>query len=665
MVDSLIASFSELIIVNVEATGRNLGAGSFGSVAETEWNGTVCAAKQLHVSVMNDVPPKEIDSLMASFHHECKTWAKLRHPNVVQLLGVYFHPDFRMPWLVMEKMDTSLNNYLDKQDKTAFRLLQKTCVLRQVAQALAYLHGHRPPLVHHDLSTNNILLNEVTFVTKLTDFGMARALSSSTKSFTRTNTVKGTLAFLPPEAMSSQPHFNEKLDVFSFGNVIASTLSHIWPKPSQPTRHEGDSLVALTEYERRQHCISLFDDIEREFFVPLVRDCLENRADRRPPSVVLVHRLCELESVLPDVVSEACPSSSLVGDNCGLMGKIQALEQELRESCCDRIRLLQENTKLKQDSAKLQKVLKEREREMNELREAMAHFKTNGVSANGFERSSDESFQAIGECKRTFEETTGESEFECVAVSSREGLVAVTEEGKKCVTLFDQEGRLIRSFGSPGQERGQFSDWMSGIAFDRHGNIVVSDTDNQRLQVFSIQGNLLRVIPKPPSLDTSFSPHGVCTDESSGLIFTCDTKSNSIAVFKENGNFCRSFGSKGTEGGRFLSPWDVAMGQDGLLYISDRNNSRIQIFTTDGVYVSGFDTLYEPCYLDVTASGHIIASSGWTAKVMVYTTVGNLVHVFGEKGTGEGEIKNVHGIAVDSAGIIYIADRGNKKLKVF
>ena len=104
----------------------------------------------------------------------------------------------RLPVLVMEKMDTSLRTYLEDHSKEQFPLQQKAFVLRQVIQALVYLHSQNPPLVHHDLSPNNVLLNVASFVTKVSDFGMSRAINSST--FTRRSSIKVTLAFMPPEA---------------------------------------------------------------------------------------------------------------------------------------------------------------------------------------------------------------------------------------------------------------------------------------------------------------------------------------------------------------------------------------------------------------------------------------------------------------------------------
>ena len=137
------------------------------------------------------------------------TWSKLRHPGVVQFLGVFMEGRSRLPVLVMEKMDTSLRTYLEDHSKEEFPLHQKVFVLRQVTQALAYLHSQNPPLVHHDLSPNNVLLNVVSFVAKVSDFGMSLAINPSALS--RKSSVKGTLAFMAPEALHDPPRYNKKL----------------------------------------------------------------------------------------------------------------------------------------------------------------------------------------------------------------------------------------------------------------------------------------------------------------------------------------------------------------------------------------------------------------------------------------------------------------------
>ena len=289
--------FHGLIITNLVFTDIKLGRGADATVYAVEWNGTVCAAKRLHEILLEDESPGGADKLISNFEEECLTWSKLRHPGVVQFLGVHLERMSRLPVFVMEKMDTSLRRYLEDHSKEEFTLHLKVIVLRQVTQALAYLHGKNPPLVHHDLSTNNILLNVVSLVTKVSDFGMSRAISPS--ALTRKSSIKGTLAFMAPEALQKVPKYDTKLDVFSFSNVVISTLTHEWPDPEAPTKYEGGQLIALSELQRREHCTELFTAQEKQLFLPIVCRCLDNRPDERPSSVMLVQELRRIESSLP------------------------------------------------------------------------------------------------------------------------------------------------------------------------------------------------------------------------------------------------------------------------------------------------------------------------------------------------------------------------------
>ena len=289
--------FSSLRISDLALTDTQLGVGSDATVFEVNWNGTMCAGKRLHTILLQDQSPGGAEKLIANFEAECITWSKLRHPGVVQFFGVYLERGSRLPVLVMEKMDTSLRRYLEDHSKKEFPLHLKALVLRQICQALAYLHGQNPPLVHHDLSPNNVLLNVVSFVTKLTDFGMSRAINPSALS--RKSSVKGTVAFMAPEALHNPPRYNETLDVFSFGNIILSTLTHEWPNPGPPNRYEGDVFVGITELQRRDYLAEMFTPQEKELFLPTVCQCLENRPDKRPSSAVLVRELRRIESSLP------------------------------------------------------------------------------------------------------------------------------------------------------------------------------------------------------------------------------------------------------------------------------------------------------------------------------------------------------------------------------
>ena len=289
--------FPGLLISNLVFTNTKLGRGADATVYEVSWNGTPCAAKRLHEILLEDESPGGTEKLLGNFEAECVTWSKLRHPGVVQFLGVYLERGSRLPVLIMEKMDTSLRKYLEDHSKEEFPLHLKAFVLRQITQALVYLHDQNPPLVHHDLSPNNVLLNMVSFVTKLTDFGMSRAINPS--AISQKSSIKGTPAFMSPEALQTPPRYNEKLDIFSFGNVILSTVTHEWPEPCLPTQYKGGHLIALDEFQRRERYVEMFTAQEKQLFLPTVRQCLEYQPDKRPSSVMLMQELRHIESTLP------------------------------------------------------------------------------------------------------------------------------------------------------------------------------------------------------------------------------------------------------------------------------------------------------------------------------------------------------------------------------
>ena len=379
------STFRGLVIENVLFTDAKLGSGSDATVFEVDWNGTVCAAKRLHEILLEDQSAGGVAKLIGNFEAECLTWSKLRHPGVVQFLGVHMDRRSRLLVLMMEKMDTSLRTYLEDHSREQFPLHQKTFVLRQVTQALAYLHSQNPPLVHHDLSPNNVLLNVVSFVTKVSDFGMSRAINPSALS--RKSSIKGTQAFMAPEALHVPPRYNEKLDVFSFGNVVISTLTHEWPNPGPPTEYEGDVFVAVTELQRREHYVVKFTAQEKQLFLPIVRQCLENRPDKRPSSVMLVQELRRIESALLRGGHVAAP-----------------IEQQLsakEEECRQKDEVIRENSEvisLKDEALKQKDVL------MSEIRQQLAAKEAKCRQKDEINRDKDEALWLKDEALKEKEE---------------------------------------------------------------------------------------------------------------------------------------------------------------------------------------------------------------------------------------------------------------------
>ena len=347
--------FASLEITDIQLTEKILGKGSDATVKEVNWVGTSCAAKQLHEILLEDDSPGGAKRFVDNFEKECMTWSKLIHPHIVQFLGVYFLSGSRVPMLILEKMDTSLRRYLEKHTKENFVLPDKIYVLRQVAQALSYLHSRSPPLVHHDLSPNNVLLNEVSLQAKVTDFGMTRAMDPS--KMTRKSSAKGTPAFMPPEALDSPPKYDEKFDVFSYGNVIVTTVIHDWPKPGPPNKYEGNKFIGVTEFQRREQYLNRFNQIEKNLFLPIVSSCLENRSHQRPSSFHLVTRMREIEESHPRGTEDSTVIPQLRHD-------LRLKDEQLREEDVRYQKILEESGQQWEEIKDLQK---ERGRHVQEI----------------------------------------------------------------------------------------------------------------------------------------------------------------------------------------------------------------------------------------------------------------------------------------------------------
>ena len=197
-------------------------------MSEVEYDGKLCAAKEIHSLLLELADAREAVTIRDSFLRECYLWSTLRHPNIVSFLGIHYpsSDESGLPIMVMEKMQESVTSLVDKHDNIP--LLVKLSILHDVSLGLRYLHAHSPPVVHRDLSSNNILLGS-HLKAKVTDLGVAKAImDQNSKTLTKT---PGTAVFMPPEALDVKPLYGPPLDMFSFGGVVLHITSKQWPIP--------------------------------------------------------------------------------------------------------------------------------------------------------------------------------------------------------------------------------------------------------------------------------------------------------------------------------------------------------------------------------------------------------------------------------------------------
>ncbi|KAJ0802068.1 putative protein kinase RLK-Pelle-LRR-XI-1 family [Helianthus annuus] len=204
-----------------------IGTGGYGSVYEAKLpNGKTFALKKLH---QFEAKQPTFDQ---SFKNEVQVLTNLRHKSIVKLYGFCLHS--KCNFLVYEYMEKgSLFCALsDSELAVEVDWMKRVNIIKDVAHALAYMHHDcSPPIVHRDISTNNILLNSELegFVA---DFGAARLLDPDSSNQT---VIAGTLGYIAPE-LAYNMIVTEKCDVYSFGVVVLETIGG---------KHPGDLLSSL------------------------------------------------------------------------------------------------------------------------------------------------------------------------------------------------------------------------------------------------------------------------------------------------------------------------------------------------------------------------------------------------------------------------------------
>ncbi|KAF7820251.1 serine/threonine-protein kinase CTR1-like isoform X1 [Senna tora] len=217
--DDLDILWSELILK------EKIGTGSFGTVLRADWRGSDVAVKILKVQGFDAERYEE-------FRKEVLLMKRLRHPNIVLLMGAVFQqPNFS---IVTEYLSRgSLFELLRMPDaRSVLSAKRRFSMAYDVASGMNYLHQMKPPIVHRDLKSPNLLVDD-TYTVKVCDFGLSRTKANT---FLSSKTAAGTPEWMAPEVIRGEPS-NEKCDVFSFGVILWElvTLQQPWRNlnPSQ------------------------------------------------------------------------------------------------------------------------------------------------------------------------------------------------------------------------------------------------------------------------------------------------------------------------------------------------------------------------------------------------------------------------------------------------
>ncbi|KAL4293350.1 hypothetical protein HN51_043836 [Arachis hypogaea] len=194
---------------------NKLGEGGFGPV----YKGVLDDGQQIAVKRLSSSSGQGLNE----FKTEVKLIAKLRHRNLVKLLGCCIHEEEKL--LVYEYMpNRSLDYFIfDQMRKKTLDWPKRFNIICGIARGLLYLHqDSRLRIIHRDLKVSNVLLDS-KMNPKISDFGLARSFGGD-QSKGNTHRVVGTVGYMAPE-YAVHGNFSVKSDVFSFGILLLEIIS--------------------------------------------------------------------------------------------------------------------------------------------------------------------------------------------------------------------------------------------------------------------------------------------------------------------------------------------------------------------------------------------------------------------------------------------------------
>uniref|UniRef100_A0A8C6VPP9 Receptor-interacting serine/threonine-protein kinase 2 n=1 Tax=Naja naja TaxID=35670 RepID=A0A8C6VPP9_NAJNA len=270
---------------------RFVSRGAYGTVSSArhaDWRIPV-AVKSLQGSLLES----ERDSLLK----EAEILHQARFSYILPILGICNEPQFL--GIVTEYMPNgSLNQLLYEKNiypNVAWSLRYR--ILYEIALGVNYLHNLSPPLMHHDLKTQNILLDS-EFHVKIADFGLSkwRIVSMSLSKGDKSMSEGGTIIYIPPECYdTSKIRSSVKHDIYSYAIIMWEVMSR--KKPFEDVVHYLQIMFSMSQGKRPdvgEETLPL-DIPYRELAVSLMESAWAPNPEERPS---FSRCLIDLESVM-------------------------------------------------------------------------------------------------------------------------------------------------------------------------------------------------------------------------------------------------------------------------------------------------------------------------------------------------------------------------------
>lgn len=276
---------------------------------------------------------------------------------------------------------------------------------------------------------------------------------------------------------------------------------------------------------------------------------------------------------------------------------------------------------------------------------------------------------------------SGPGEFDApigIAIDAQDR-ISITDFKNKRVQRFDANGKLLSSFPVAVQP--------AGIAVDDQGQVYVSHWNLGKVVLYSATGETVREIGRPGTGSGELRlPGGLALDRKGGL-YVADQGNGRVQQFGADGRFLRAWGAQGSgpgqfgagkgPGSRFAGPQFVALDREGNVYATDQVSGRVQKFTAEGRFLAqwggnhsgwggfgGRDLIAGPIALCTDRQGCVWVGAT-NHRIQQFDPSGRFLAGIGGEGSGPGQFRTPHGLAVDSRGDLYVVDTMNARVQKF
>ncbi|CAJ1950025.1 unnamed protein product [Cylindrotheca closterium] len=225
----------------------------------------------------------------SEFVKEMRLLSKLRHPNITTVMGAVIEKGVEQ-MMIMEYMEHGSLQEVLLNPSIMLEADLIHSILQDIAQGVRFLHASKPPIVHGDLKTGNILIDS-KFRAKLSDFGLSHR---NTKSAT------GTPLWMAPELLTGRSLNTRKSDMYSVGIMMNEVFSRQEPY-SEATESNEDLINAITDSRQsRRPLIPTKCPVKAK---KLVQFLWHSDPELRPSAEELDNRLQELDASVFEAVA--------------------------------------------------------------------------------------------------------------------------------------------------------------------------------------------------------------------------------------------------------------------------------------------------------------------------------------------------------------------------